>query len=75
MSIQTLLATGDFTPEQRQVFELAFKSALRKLGLVDRQDPLSEMVAKKVIEIGITTGDPNAVAIAELAVKYFRQPS
>ena len=73
MPIQKLLATNDFTPEQRQVFELAFNSTLRKLHLVDRNDPLCEMIARKVIEIGSTTGDPNALTIAELAAKQFQE--
>jgi hypothetical protein len=64
MPIQKLLATGDFTPEQRHVFELAFNSSLGKLGLVDRDDPICEMVAKKIIEIGLSA-PLTAVAIKE----------
>jgi hypothetical protein len=70
MPIGKLLATGDFTPEQRHVFELAFNNTLRKLGLVDRNDPICEMVAKKILEIGVTSGRSNAVAITELAVRH-----
>lgn len=73
MPIQKLLATSGFTPEQRHVFELAFNSTLRKLDLVDRNDPICEMVARKIIEIGLTTGHANASAITELAVKEFRK--
>ncbi len=72
MPIQKLLATGEFTPEQRRVYEVAFNAALRKLDLVDRDDPLCEMIAKKIIEIGLTTGHGNAAALAESAVKHFR---
>ena len=71
MPMQKLLGTSDFTPQQRQVFELAFNSTLRKLNLVDRNDPVYERVAKKVIEIGVATGQINAVAITDLAVKHF----
>jgi hypothetical protein len=39
---------------------------LRSLDLVDRRDPIAEIVAKKVIEIGKGGGD--AVEIAKLAV-------
>ena len=69
MPITRFLTDGNFTPEQRHVLELAFNGALRKLNLVDRNDPICEMVARKVIEIG-ATGVTNAVAISELA---FRQ--
>ena len=73
MPIQKLLATGEFTPEQRHVFELAFNSAQRKLDLVDRNDPICEIVARKVIEIGLTTNQPNVVAITELVLKHFQE--
>jgi hypothetical protein len=46
----------------------AFKQALGSLHLVDRNDPLTEIVARKVIEIG-ATGIGDATEIAEIAVK------
>jgi len=67
--ITRLLTDSNFTPEQRQVLELAFNCVLRKLNLVDRNDPICEMVGRKVIEIG-ATGVTNAAAISEIA---FRQ--
>jgi L-serine deaminase len=54
---------SNLTPEERH--------ALGKLGLVDRNDPICEMVARKVIEIG-ATGVTDAVAIAEMAVRQLR---
>ena len=69
MSIDGMLTDSDFTPEQCQVIELAFKCALRKLDLVDRgNDPVCEIVARKVIEVG-KSGVTNAVAISEIAVR------
>lgn len=47
MPIQKLLSTSDFTPEQRRVCEMAFNNT--KLSLVDRNDPLCEMIAHKII--------------------------
>jgi hypothetical protein len=73
MPIWKFLATGDFTPEQRHIFELAFNSALPKLGLIDGDDPFCELIAKRVIEIGLT-GPSNAVAITEITVKQFSRP-
>lgn len=49
---------------------MAFNRTLHKLNLVDRNDPICEIVARKVIEIG-STGASNAVAIAELAFRQF----
>jgi hypothetical protein len=51
----------------------AYEQALRGIGLVDRNDPLAEMVAKKIIEIGQTgVRDPaeiSALTIQELGVQ------
>ncbi|MHC2622909.1 hypothetical protein ACVIW2_004941 [Bradyrhizobium huanghuaihaiense] len=70
MPINPLISANiNLTPEQRHVLELAFNRTLRKLNLVDRNDPICEIVARKVIEIE-ATGVTNAVAISEIA---FRQ--
>jgi hypothetical protein len=46
----------------------AFAMALNLLGLIDRNDPICEMVARKIISINAAgTRDPNE--IAKLAVK------
>jgi hypothetical protein len=68
MPIKRLLQTGDFTQDQRHVYELAFNAALRKLYLVDRGDPVCEIVARKIIEVG-SSGVTDAVAISEIAVR------
>jgi hypothetical protein len=68
MPIKHLLDQSSFTPEHRQALELAFSHALRRLELVDRNDPICEIVAHKVIKIGASGAD-DAVAIAEMAVR------
>jgi hypothetical protein len=45
--------------------------ALRSLSLVDRNDPLCEMLARKVIEIGEIETDP--AKISEIASRFFKQ--
>jgi hypothetical protein len=73
MLITRLLTDGSFTLEQRHVIELAFNNTLRKLNLVDRDAPVCEIVARKVIKIA-ETGVNNAVAICELAVRQLGLP-
>ena len=68
MPIFQLLEKRNFTPEQRHVLELAFNNTLRKLNLVDRNDPICEMIARSVIKIG-ESGVTNAVAITETACR------
>jgi len=40
-----------FDPEAIQRMTLAYEGALKVLRLLDRQDPITEKVAKKIIEI------------------------
>jgi hypothetical protein len=72
MPIRRLLADGDFTAEQRHVLELAFDNILSKLSLVDRNDPLCELIARKVVDVG-KDGYDNAVVITEAVVRQFRE--
>jgi hypothetical protein len=44
----------------------AFTFALRSLSLVDRNDPVTELVAKKIIEISATVADPAELANAAI---------
>jgi lipopolysaccharide biosynthesis regulator YciM len=71
MPIDRLLAESDLTPEQRQVISVAFGQVLHKLGLVDRNDPICDMVARKVIEVA-QAGTSNAVAVAEKTFRHFQ---
>ena len=52
MPIYELLKTqGSFEPEEVAMLGSVFEDVLQTLGLVDRQDLATEMVAKKVIEL------------------------
>ena len=66
MPIDSLLRASDFTPEQRYVARLAFDYALRKLGLVDRDDPVCDIVARKILDL-CSEGATVAVVVGELA--------
>lgn len=68
MPISRLLAATQLAPEQQRVLELAFNSALRKLDLVDRDDPVCAIIAKRMLEVhqrGVT--DP--VALIETTIR------
>jgi hypothetical protein len=68
MPIKRLLDQSSFTSEQRHVLELAYSRVLRRLKLVDRNDPICEIVAQTVIKIG-ASGANDAAAIAEMACR------
>ena len=71
MPITRLLTESNFTLAQQHVLELAFKNVLRKLDLVDRDDALCALVARKVVDAG-KDGYGNAVAITETVERQFR---
>src|SRR3954470_23549401 len=52
MSIYRLLASEAFEAEHIAALSTAFEQTLAALSIADRTDPLSEMVAKKIIELG-----------------------
>ena len=68
MTINRLLANSELGPDEIDNLNLAFKKALRLLHLVDRDDPLTELVARKIVEID-ATGVHDAAEIAKIAVK------
>ena len=70
MPINPLFSGGRIKPEEVERLNRAFKFTLRSLCLVDRDDPLCEIVARKVIEIDAnSTHDPKE--IAKLAEREF----
>ena len=60
-------------PEEIAVLAEAYEATLKKLKLVDRSDPITQLIAKKIIEIGQRgVRDPeqiSALATQELGVE------
>ena len=71
MPIRPFIGDASFTPEQVMALNDAFNSALAELNLTDRQDPLAEIVAKKIIEIA-RGGERDPERLRELALKDIR---
>jgi hypothetical protein len=55
-------------PEEIAVLTDAYERTLRELQLVDRNDPITDMIAKKVIELG-QRGVREAQQLSALAIK------
>jgi hypothetical protein len=68
MPINDLLKRRGIGPEDSERLKQAFSLAVNGLYLVDRNDPICEMVAHKVIEIGLN-GARDPQEIAALAIK------
>jgi hypothetical protein len=70
MSVNRLGKEGKIDPGEVKRLNRAFTFTLKSLHLVDRGDPISDIVARKVIEIdNAGTHDPRE--IAKLASKQF----
>ncbi|WOH53342.1 hypothetical protein [Bradyrhizobium sp. sBnM-33] len=73
MPIARLLQNVPMGPEEIGRLTTAYQRAMRTLGLVDRNDPIADLVAKKIIEIGQTgvrdPADISAQAIRALGVQ------
>ena len=70
MAIYRLLQNSPMGPEQISRLSEAYERTLRTLSLVDRNGPLTEMIAKRIIEIG-QTGMKDPAQISKLAIKDF----
>jgi hypothetical protein len=63
MPIQRILQNSPLHPEDIRRLVAAYEKTLQALGLKDRNDPITELVAKKIIEIGQTgVRDPEQIS-------------
>jgi hypothetical protein len=68
MPIRELLKTQSFGPDDIEVIVSAFEEALRELGLVDRTDPATHLVAKRISELA-QQGERDPIRLREAAVQ------
>ena len=70
MSIHVFLAAA-FTPEDVQILAAAFEDALKSLGLVDREDAVTKLVAEKIITAA-KTGERDPERLRDAVLAEFR---
>ena len=68
MAIYRLLREAAFSAEQAELMTSAYETALKRLRLVDRSDPVTELVASKIIEIALK-GEKSPGAICDRALE------
>jgi hypothetical protein len=74
MAIYRLLQQSAFGPDDIDIMVRAYDDCLRTLNLADRSDPLTEIVAKKIIEIA-QTGVRDPKRVRQLALDGLGLPS
>jgi hypothetical protein len=67
MAIYRLIANGSFGPEEIKAMTAAYEAALVDLGLVDRDDPITEIVATAIVSI-TSRGERDPVTIKDRAL-------
>jgi hypothetical protein len=68
MTIRRLLQQSAIPTEEIIRLRIAYQKTLHRLHLVDRNDPISEMVAKHILQIA-STGVRDPARICEIAIK------
>ena len=67
MAIRRILQNMPLLPEDATRLVAAYEAALKALDLADRSDAITEMVARKIIDIG-WTGVRDPLQISQLVV-------
>jgi hypothetical protein len=73
MPLRAHLPAGAFGPDEIATIAVAFDDVLRDLRLVDRTDPLIQLIAKRVIEIALE-GEQDAAQLSCRVLTEFRPP-
>jgi hypothetical protein len=67
MAIYRLIAKGSFGPEEIEAMTTAYEAALLDLGLVNRDDPITEIVATAIVGIA-SMGERDPATIKDRAL-------
>jgi hypothetical protein len=74
VAIHRLMDKAAFGPDEIRSMSDAYDTALRALGLIDRNDPVTELVAKTIIEIA-QTGERNSQRLSTRAIEQLGIPT
>jgi hypothetical protein len=84
MAIRRLIAAGTFGPDEIEAMIAAYESALADMGFTDRNDPLTELIAKSIVNV-TATGERrpetikeralNALGVRRTVPRYAKAPS
>ena len=67
MAIDKLIANGSFGPDEIEVMKSAYKAALIDVGVTDRNDPITELIAKAIVNVS-ASGERNLQQVVERAL-------
>jgi hypothetical protein len=67
MAIYRLIANGSFGPDEIEVMKAAYEAALLDVGVATRDDPITELIAKSIVNV-VATGERDPKAVMERAL-------
>jgi hypothetical protein len=67
MAIYRLIANGSFGPDEITAMSEAYEGALIDLGILNRDDPVTELTAKSIVNV-TATGERHPTLIKERAI-------
>ena len=67
MAVYKLIANGTFGPDEIEVMKAAYEAALVDVGITDRNDPITELIAKAIVTV-TASGERNPRAVVERAL-------
>ena len=67
MAIYRLIASGHFGPDEIKAMTAAYEAALIDLGIADRNDPLTELIARSIVNV-TATGERDPALIKQRAI-------
>ena len=75
VAIRSLLAEKAFQPEDAARLVAAYEHALARLHLKDRDDPITDLVAKKIIDVAANADGSSAETICAVALRNLGIPA
>jgi hypothetical protein len=67
MAIYKLIANGSFEQMDIDAMSAAYESALVTLGIANRDDPITELIAKAIVNV-VATGERDPALIEQRAI-------
>ena len=68
MAIYRFIAAGHFGPDEIAAMTKAYEAALTEIHLIDRHDPLTELIARSIVTVtGTGERDPKIIKDRALA--------
>jgi len=67
MAIYRLIANGSFGPDEIKVMTAAYEGALIDLNVANRDDPITDLIAKAIVNV-TATGEREPILVKERAI-------